>query len=363
MEHTLLKPHNIRLKNGIPYRLIHNLSKGRRFYDANLNAGYGDDETLEAINKMEQCLGPLSPEQVDLRVAADFCCLWRYDYPQRVHAICAVIGGSSCTALRLHYQICPRKRQELIDYAEALKGWLTDKSPDDKTYFRNEAAGTVKKVFQFLGRKDPLKALLVERTYLGLSSRFLNCSFWGDIADGPEVDLRPHQAQQLPGNRSERMSALEHSIRKEMGPAAHEFLCDVGGSAEPACHFKFVRRVDILVGSIGCLRWRGNLPPKDATVRGRRQLTKLYLGILEKYWNGKITTYEAADAEAVEREIFALLGEPNDLKRWLVAGLWKNLKNQTAYHAYPMKSWVEFVRIGEKYIRGLENVNQNMMIP
>ena len=52
-------------------------------------------------------------------------------------------------------------------------------------------------------------------------------------------------------------------------------------------------------------------------------------------------------------QLFALLGEGTNFKRWLVASLWKNIKNQTQFHAFPMKRWVEFVRIGEDYLRKL----------
>lgn len=228
-----------------------------------------------------------------------------------------------------------------------------DQAPDDATLFRESSEKTVHRVYQFLGKKDPLKKMLVERTYLGLSSRFLNCSFWGASVREPETPLSPYTAQQLPDDWSERLSALEYSIRKEMGHTAGDFLCEVGGSAEPACHFKFIRRVDILVSSIGCMRWRGNLPIKDGSIKGRRQLTRLYLDVLEKYWKARNSSYTNKNGEQLEKELFEQLGEPSDLKRWLVASLWKNIKNQTLYNAYPMKRWVEFVRIGEDYIKGL----------
>jgi hypothetical protein len=81
----------------------------------------------------------------------------------------------------------------------------------------------------------------------------------------------------------------------------------------------------------------------------------LYLDVLEKYWNGEKTAYiNINGGEELEGELFGLLGEPTDLKRWLVACLWKNIKNQTSYRADPMKHWVEFVRIGEDYLQNLD---------
>ena len=362
MEHTLLTPHDKVLNGeGIPYRLLYHLVEGSRngghtYHDGNLTSNYyGYDDDIREINDIERSLGKLTPEHRDLRVMADFCCIWRYDYPQRVHEMCAAIGGNRHTAFGLHYQICPRQRQELINYAEALKMWFNDEAEIPHKKISSDLEHTANKVFHLLGDRDPLKKLLAERTYLGLSSRALNCSYWGYNCR-TKVSLAPYSAQELSPDWHKRMSAVERAIVKEMGNKAHDFLCDVGGSAEPACHFKFIRRIDILVSSIGCLRWRGNLPAKDKTISGRRTVTAAYLTVLEKYWRGEAAEHSEAageDVAAIEAELFALLGEGTNFKRWLAASLWKNIKNQTQFHAFPMKRWVEFVRIGEDYLRKL----------
>jgi hypothetical protein len=356
MEHRLLKPRSLILgKEGIPLRLAEHLLHGSRsgntvHHDANISPRYGIDDHLDEINRIEESLGELSEEQLNLRVAADLCCLWRYDYTQRVGEICEIIGGGPKTGLRLHYQISPDKRQEFIDYANALGGWLKDISPDDTSYFAPGSEGTTSKVYGFLGDKDPLKNLLVERTYIGLSARFLNCSFWGQSDKQPETLLMPHTANQLDVGSFKRMSEIERLVKKEMGRDAHDFLCDVGGSSEPACHFKFIRRVDILVSSIGSMVWRGNLPEKDGNIRGRRKKTALFLDVLENYWNGREIGLGDEEASREKDRLFGLLGEPTDFKRWLVASLWMNIKNQTSYQTFPMNSWVEFVQIGEHHM-------------
>lgn len=348
MEEMLLSPHGITLvRQGIPLNLITHLVKSGKFHDVNLRQGYGADPDLTAINRLEEALGPLSHEDQERRIAADFCCIWRYDYPERVHEICSIIGGSSHTALRLHYQVSPARRQELIDYAEALKGWVHDMQPQDVAGYAQGGKCTIDKAYGFLGEKTPLKALLAERTYYGLSRRSLNCSFWGINEKEPRTCLAPFAPQQLPTGWHERMAYLENEIHRQMGNKARDFLCDVGGSAEPACHFKFVRRIDILVSSIGCLKWRGNLPSKDGSVSGRRAKTASYLAALEQYWRGTPADYE--DQDLADR-LAALLGSPTDCKCWLVACLWKSIKNQTLHQAYPMRHWVDFVRIGEDYI-------------
>ncbi len=355
MEHMLLTPRSITLgRDGIPYRIIHHLAEGNRHYDANLKKGYGQDDDLRRIHQLEEEVSPLTDDQKDRRVAADFCCIWRYDFPERVHAICSIIGGSDHTALRLHYQISSERRKELIDYATALKGWLSDVSPDDRSFFGSCASEVVSKVYGFLGTKDSsLKEKLVERTYIGLSRRALNCSFWGRNMTSEKTPLYPYTAQDLPDDWDGRMHRLENEIMKELGRGAQEFLCEVGGAAEPACHFKFIRRVDILVSSIGCLAWRGNVPPKDSSLKNRDAVTQSYLQVLERYWKEDSTAPATAQQQAIQQRIRGELGEPDTFKRWLTACLWKNISNQHTYHAYPMKRWVDFVKIAEDYLHSM----------
>ena len=355
MELRLLRSRTLVLgREGIPLALAHSLVKQGRYHDANLHAMYGTDPVLEEIQRRERALGTLSEEQIALRIAADFCCIWRYDYPQRVHDLCARIGGRPAPGLRLHYQICPGRRSELIYYATALKGWLQEKPVEE---YEEDTQSVARRVYQYLGAREPLKDMLVERTFIGLSLRALNCSFWGTDSFRAQTPLAPFHAAAVDPNALHRMAQLEHHIMKDMGAQARDFLCDVGGTAEPACHFKFIRRIDILVSSIGCLQWRGNLPPKDKQVSGRRSLTKTYLDILEQYWNGQAYRFDA-DGVRIRDELFESLGKPDDTKQWLVACLWKNINDQTTYHAYPMRQWVEFVHIGEQYLDQLESTRR-----
>jgi len=350
MEHSLLSPHACVQKCGIPFRKALPLLKGDAYYDHNIRSGFGPDRHLDEINRLQAALGGLTGEQLERRVAADFCCIWRYDYPANVQRICEIIGGCAHTQMRLHYQVCPARRQGFIDYARALRGWHEGMAPDDQDYFRSADPRTVAGVYGMLGSSDPLKRMLAERTYWGLASRAMNCSFWGNNTREPEVDLEPFTVHPLPAGWQSRMHSLESGIRRDMGPAARDFLCDVGGSAEPACHFKFTRRVDILVSSIGCLRWRGNLPPKDELITGRRAITRDILSVLANYWLGEELPGDRPGIGQLRDELFGLLGAADDFKRWLAGCLWKNIKVQTERHAYPMRRWVELVRIAEGHL-------------
>ncbi|MCX8044225.1 MAG: hypothetical protein N3B18_08880 [Desulfobacterota bacterium] len=351
MELRLLRSRSIVLgRQGIPLDYAHSLVRHGTYHDANLHGGYGSDQVLEEIRRMENALGRLGEEHIRLRIAADFCCIWRYDFPQRIFDICALIGGRPAHGLRLHYQISPQRRDSIIAYAEALAGWLQDKSLAE---YDETIKPIAHRIYTYLQDRHPLKDMLVKRTLLGLSLRALNCSFWGYESFAEKTPMQPFHAMPIDHTTMQRMAQLERDIKREMGAVAEDFLCDVGGSAEPACHFKFIRRIDILISSIGCFVWRGNLPPKDNEVSGRRELTRTYLDILEHYWNGKSQPFDQTYSTQYN-EIFELLGPPNDLKRWLVACLWKNIFDQTTYHVYPMRQWVEFVHIGERYLDKLE---------
>jgi len=350
MEHSLLRPHACVQTCGIPLKSALALLKNGNYYDHNIQAGFGSDNALKEINRLQQSLEPLTDEQLDKRVAADFCCIWRYDYPGNVRRICEIIGGCTHTQMRLHYQVSPARRSEFIDYAQALRGWYENKEPDDTQFFAATDKRTITKVYTMLGERDPLKRKLAERTYWGLASRVMNCSFWGDNTREPETDLEPFTVHPLQSGWQSRMHSLESEIQREMGPSARDFLCDVGGSSEPACHFKFMRRVDILVSSIGCLRWRGKLPPKDDVISGRRQITRDILSVLENYWRDEPLCEDSNGITGLRDELFGLLGEKDDFKRWLAGSLWKNISVQTERHAYPMKRWVELVQIAENFL-------------
>ena len=117
------------------YHLLYGSGKSRKgsdvqsgnelyFFDENLK-GYGwRDSDIEEINELEMQLGTAPKEILDLRTMIDFCCIWRYDYPQRILHICRAIGGSGDTTSRCHYQVGTDMREELTAYATALKKWI-----------------------------------------------------------------------------------------------------------------------------------------------------------------------------------------------------------------------------------------------
>jgi hypothetical protein len=359
---------------GIPYRDVSHLLYGTKkskvmldqqndvqyFLDENIR-GYGWGSTnneLEVINQLELQIGSLTPEMCDLRTMVDFCCIWRYDYPLRVHLICQAIGAGKAAASRCHYQVGTDKRDELTAYARALKKWL-GKTREKREGVSLDSAleGAIEqRVNDMLGEREALKDMLVERTLLGLASRHIDCSFFGSQGDGKPVKVFPSYALDLDRDWRSRMRMLEKEIQRKMGSDAFDFLCEVGG-AEPPCHFKFIRRLEILLGSIGCLSWRGYLPPKDSKVSGRRQVTQRYLSVLYTYWSDGVSDSgeNDHDSQALERELFDALGEPQPFKKWLVASLWKNIKNQTEHQAFTMKHWVEFVQIMRDRINALHD--------
>jgi hypothetical protein len=332
---------------GIPYDAVYHLLDGTRkidkkhdsndgnfYHDENIR-GYGrggPDHEVQEINRMELQLGEPEPSVRDLRTMIDFCCIWRYDYPERVHRICRAIGGSGDTIGRCHYQVGTDKRYELAAYARAMQKWLGMKSSgkSDSEGGRALQEKIEERVFAMLGEREGLKDLLVERTLIGLCARHIDCSFFGSDGSGQPVEVFPSHALDPGRDWHERMRKLEYEIQGKLGGRSYDFLCEVGG-AEPPCHFKFIRRLEILIGSIGCLMWRGHLPPKDGTVSGRRELTQKYLAVLHSFWTGELAGAARGDDEqfsALKETLFHDLGKPELYKRWLIASLWKNIKNE-----------------------------------
>lgn len=350
---------------GIPYRYVYHLLYGTRkpgktsdkhlensyYHDANI-IGCGEDSSdqeVKEINEMELYLGSLPSEIFDLRAMVDFCCIWRYDYPERIHRICKAIGGSGDTVSMCHYQVGVERRDELTAYACALEEWLGKDWEEKEISLKDSKMGEEVKlrVFNMLGKKEELKEMLVERTLLGLISRHIDCSFFGSDKEGKPVNMYPCHALDLTEDLRSRLKRMESEIRKRLGAKAYDFLCEVGG-ADPPCHFKFIRKLEILIGSIGCLKWRGYLPRKDSKETGRRELTRKYLSLLHSYWTNSSLEAEwdsDSSCQVLRKELFDDLGESKLFKRWLIASLWKNIQNQTRYQAFTMKRWVEFVQI------------------
>jgi hypothetical protein len=305
---------------------------------------------------MEVELGTLSSKALDLRTLVDFCCIWRYDYPGIIVRICEAVGATGPVFARCHYQVDSKRRSVLVAYASAMKGWLSGQSLEAAAgALDKEHSPVVETVYRLLGTRDDIKVLLVERSLLGLASRSIDCSYWGKADEDNSVSLSPYRAAELPDDWRTRMRTLHEEIYQRLGSGGIDFLCEVGGT-EPACHFKFLRRLEILLSSIGCLRWRGAVPPKDSRVSGRRQLTGHYLDALRAYWDevpSRDRHHKDKEWKATEERIFSALGDIDTLKQWLVASLWKNIKDQTEYQSYTMRRWVEFVQIGGEYVRTL----------
>jgi hypothetical protein len=355
---------------GIPYHLVYHLLEGsskplhplsgqsKKFYDANLLwRNVSDDSEIKEINTLELEAGDLSSSIRDLRVMVDFCCIWRYDYPKNLIKTCRAIGQMKSLSARCHYQIGIERGEELNAYATALKSWLEE----TQTCTNDSERKIIMEVFRILGTRNHLKKLLVERTYLNLINRYFDCSFFGYDSSETNVPLSPFAPalQQNRLNCQRRIYELDSTIIREMGGAGYNFLGEVGG-VEPPCHFKFIRRLLILIGSIGTLKWRGYVPSIEPRMKGRRELTRICLTALESFFRGE-NIPPGLPLDKGQKELFEkirdLLGKSDTLKNWLVFSLYKNIKNQTLYQAYTMKRWVEFVRIKDKYISTLTTSN------
>jgi len=349
---------------GIPYHLVYHLLEGtpkpvkpspgqsKKFHDANLLwRGTIDDREIDDINDLEMKTEGLTPSLLDVRAMVDFCCIWRYDYPENLLSICRAIGEMKTYPVRCHYQVGTERGEELKAYSSALKHWIEG----EKVSSTEREQEITAEVFRILGTRNPLKEKLAERTYLGLVNRYFDCSFFGYDPSETRVSIFPFFSQARSSNLQNRIYELEREITREMGGESYNFLGEVGG-VEPPCHFKYIRRLLILIGSIGSLKWRGYSPPMDPRMKGRRELTRLCLTALESFFREieiKVDSALEKQQKKLMNNIIASLGKPDILKKWLAFSLYKNVKNQTLYQAYTMKRWVEFVRIKDSYLSNL----------
>jgi len=114
---------------GIPYRHVYHLLYGTKksndqyFHDENLEGqGWGSsDKEIQKINEMESQLGDLQTEILDLRTMVDCCCIWRYDYPARVHLICSR-SGLERVEIKRKYHLKVVKRRKILSL-KSLTCW------------------------------------------------------------------------------------------------------------------------------------------------------------------------------------------------------------------------------------------------
>ena len=319
------------------------------YHDANLcgvvegKANPPDDE-VKRINSMEENLLPLSNDLVELRTQIDLCCVWRYDFPQNLEEVLNAIGRGEATFIRMHSQIDPERRNEIMSFGRALRGWLDGKDAKELSGEWDERV--VSWIYDILGELSELKELLVEKACLTLGDRCLDCSFWGLITGDSEINLQPDHSESIPEDWRNRVKCLNKRAQQVL-PDAKNWR-DLNGGPNPPCHFKFMHRLRTGILSIGRGRWLGGKVPGSESFSDRKAKVAEIAEMLGCWVKGvpfDIAMGERRGPSDIARNVYELLGEQNPEKEWLVESLRYNIEHQRGregYDSFSMQRWIEY---------------------
>ena len=308
------------------------------------------DDEIRYINQMQKALGDLEEDTRFLRI--QISCFERCWYnfseniniilqgisqgrPEAEHVSCEPPWSNICMLLRRRMGVV--SHPEIWDrYCEASTGYDPNRSPrqrlarayigilnwwsarGDLTCLRSEMpeyGELAEKIYSWLGEPTKLKRLYVERIKMRLTGQ-----------------AYPQTAQSMSkyiGKEAEEMGkVIDRCVEAETGVKREDdpILSRIG--MQDLCHHAFFRRTDIQIASVGANEWRA-LPE---TGEGRRHIEKNitnYYHALNS-WLGHKPLSQAKDewpegAETTEK-VYALLGGDSPTKRWLVASLWKTIK-------------------------------------
>lgn len=268
---------------------------------------------LKQLWKKIQPLSDSSHRIMELIIGLEIC---NWNLENSILALCEAIGKDRLPSIRIGHRqsLTDARWKKVWGYYFSLKRWLNPHKGINvgyETLLRVcDPSGEIEKhVNRFLGKKDELKELYVER--LCLAFEHITSFFSLDSAQG-----KSYQAAVL---------AIEGEIKK------HEYdenilkaleLNRVDGRLQP-CNHKVFRRFDILISSIGKRKWRAGIPLRGTDGFARASTVDNYLLPIQSWIEGKGKSHEGEASE-----IHDLLGERDDTKIFLISLLDSLLRAQ-----------------------------------
>jgi len=306
------------------------------------------DEEKRRINAMQSALGPVPDEDryIRLQIACLQRCYWTF--PPNVDLIVDGIGsgrvdldgGVSCLPPwremldtlrtrrghprgkwkgRLHHQqdcdLPADPRQELLRaYITVLNCWCAEGHPDALREELPDHDHLIDTVYRRLGPPTTLKWLFVQKL-------ILNLAFWAFASLTDRDDSRQHVV--------ECEEVIDKAIRERLKGAADTITPLIQQNNDyGTCHHSFFRHVDHQIAAIGA-GGRVRLPGSGEERKRIHAAITDYVHVLGS-WLAERGRDEAVrmwpSCEETARRAYHALGKHAPRKRWLVASLWKHLK-------------------------------------
>jgi len=272
---------------------------------------------LEALWQEAAPLGEPEAAIVDQIVALEIC---NWKLTDSILVLTEAIGAHRPASEGIGHgrSITPERWGTVWAYYLALQHyvWANDTTRDAFTPILDIVDPDLavrEKIEEYLGEPDEVKKLLVQRLLYAMDWMVTHFP-WGST----------WQKAQDAG-----ISAIEYRLQ-ELGAdpemLKHLHWPTVDGRLQP-CGHKFVRRLDIIISSIGVNRWRGRIPFRGADGLELSRALDTYLGPIAAWLRHDESLCQYQEQEP-GTTILRNLGEPDPAKRFLARLLHSLLKSQ-----------------------------------
>ena len=309
------------------------------------------DDDVRFINKLQMRLPKLgtNARMLRLQIIGNEQC--HYKYFQNISKILQGIGDmyprkdvmGHVPNLPDYIRLLENERIEMGKaYLKVLELWLEGKNTQEAKNTLPKFKSLVDSIYQPLGERTPLKKLYVERMIISFSYPILH---WSGEADLSNIAGNPVDAFGINHPRGlkidQKIAQTKHinlsygsqifGNKKQFGD---DILAHIVYRGRGLCNHKFFRHVHIILNSIGKGEWRKDDPPRG---KERTQLAARispYVFALDSWLSEldeKKAIAEEPDARTVIQKVYATLGERSQIKEWLVASLWKTMKDNKKY--------------------------------
>lgn len=298
--------------------------------------------TAEAVAHLQQRHGPLSPEVVQTAVMARYCCIYHDDFPRNFLDSCRAVGRLSPLPLRLCHHISPERWEAAHEYIAGVRAWLDGYEPRQFARSFHLPDSMAAWVHSLLGERSAVKHALAERAMAVLVGQFyLNVRFMV-VADSDE-DLDEAEYRRFDGlvRRADRVHYA--SLIGEDGrpttpelPPGHPDAEEVDRHLtldRPPCVQKVFRYWEIILSSVGVVKWRGAVPGGGRSRADYEQEFAAYLSAAAEWASGH--THETAEGRAVAEA----LGPLSPLKRDLVTDFLLQNPDDSVYDLLRRAGW------------------------
>jgi hypothetical protein len=281
-----------------------------------------DDDEVHRIDAMEDALGPLDEQTIQIRRLITLFEACYHEADREAEFIAAAIGAGRCPPRSDERP--PQRKKELENARDVLSAWCRD--PTVKGMDRDTGGIPAERLLSFLGAPNPLKVWQVERVVdrightLDPNHPYHNLALSvGDYGEPGTGDAGSHYQPDASFWRQTKETTIHDTVEGRPSRISLAFAIDL----LMPCGWDFVESLATILKAIG-----GDLHPRRPmaccarNVRLSPLCDRLWTisHTLNIFWKGETATGD------IDRHILACLGTPTPVKRWLAASLDKTIR-------------------------------------